>query len=436
MSDASVSSGHGAPATLQCLVTPKLTFNLLRKRDWKTVEDISQEELRAAFRSRFPVPLRLEDFTFRPAVPESTEISPETEQLVYKITAKDVADDRVMLRLLQELEKAYSERHKKSLEEAKAEMLASTVSFQVVVDELRQKHTTESDLVQRELGKLKTQLQQSQKRLFLLEQEKQQMGTSLKGLEADNRKLRLALEELRTKFNEFMGTCDSRGLGERVSMVAEEVGMAAAFKTQSVFDRLHQDALKRPARLEEMLQRYFGKPSKLWQAEDASRKGKPVSVVEGCFAEYPLRLWTKTPKEDDLTATSVSTSPEPAPPGKRLRAEPGASTHPGAACPKPLATAANTAAAAAPVGEPPSPGDAMRVASFLQHRRRGQSAGSTEAHGPNGSSLAPTAALAAGTSQRAFVQIPAASSPAGGGTADGGTFKRRPRPVLSLPALR
>mmetsp|Transcript_78537 Transcript_78537/g.234075 ORF Transcript_78537/g.234075 Transcript_78537/m.234075 type:complete len:347 (-) Transcript_78537:107-1147(-) len=190
MSDASVSSGHGAPATLQCLVTPKLTFNLLRKRDWKTVEDISQEELRAAFRSRFPVPLRLEDFTFRPAVPESTEISPETEQLVYKITAKDVADDRVMLRLLQELEKAYSERHKKSLEEAKAEMLASTVSFQVVVDELRQKHTTESDLVQRELGKLKTQLQQSQKRLFLLEQEKQQMGTSLKGLEADNRKLR------------------------------------------------------------------------------------------------------------------------------------------------------------------------------------------------------------------------------------------------------
>jgi len=261
-------------------------------------------------------------------------------------------------------------------------------------------------------------------------------GKFLEDLEADNRKLRLALEELRTKFNEFMGTCDSRGLGERVSMVAEEVGMAAAFKTQSVFDRLHQDALKRPARLEEMLQRYFGKPSKLWQAEDASRKGKPVSVVEGCFAEYPLRLWTKTPKEDDLTATSVSTSPEPAPPGKRLRAEPGASTHPGAACPKPLATAANTAAAAAPVGEPPSPGDAMRVASFLQHRRRGQSAGSTEAHGPNGSSLAPTAALAAGTSQRAFVQIPAASSPAGGGTADGGTFKRRPRPVLSLPALR
>lgn len=189
-------SGTAIPPTLQCLVTPKLTFNLLRKRDWKTVEDISQEELRAAFLSRFPVPLRLEDFTFRPAVPESTEISPATEQLVYKITAKDVADDRVMLRLLHELEKAYSEKHKKSLEEAKADMLASTVSFQVVVDEVRRQQRSESESVQKELGKLKGQLQQSHKRLFLLEQEKQQMSTNLKGLEGDNRKLRQHVSHL------------------------------------------------------------------------------------------------------------------------------------------------------------------------------------------------------------------------------------------------
>lgn len=183
-------SGATAPPMLQCLVTPKLTFNLSRKSDWKTVDDISQDELRSAFMSRFPVPLRLEDFTFRPAVPESTEISPETEQLVYKITAKDVADDRVMLRLLQELEKAYGEKQMKTLDEAKADMMASQMTFQVVVDELRQIQKADSEAVQKELGKIRGQFQQSQKRLFLLEQEKQQMGTKLKSLEADNRKLR------------------------------------------------------------------------------------------------------------------------------------------------------------------------------------------------------------------------------------------------------
>mmetsp|Transcript_44704 Transcript_44704/g.139064 ORF Transcript_44704/g.139064 Transcript_44704/m.139064 type:complete len:226 (-) Transcript_44704:13-690(-) len=75
-------------------------------------------------------------------------------------------------------------------------MLASTVSFQVVVDELRQKQETEAESVQRELGKLRAQLQQTHKRLFLLEQEKQQMGTSIKGLELDNRKLRKHVTDL------------------------------------------------------------------------------------------------------------------------------------------------------------------------------------------------------------------------------------------------
>jgi hypothetical protein len=141
----------------------------------------------------------MDAFDFKSAVPDNTNVSVNTEQLVYKITAKDEADDRVMLRVLQEMDKSYNAKQTKSLEEVKADMLASSMAFEAVVQEARAKMHEDQERMARELNSMKSQMQVSQKRLFLLEQEKSQMQTNLTGLGADNRQLRKSLDSVRVE---------------------------------------------------------------------------------------------------------------------------------------------------------------------------------------------------------------------------------------------
>ena len=46
-------------------------------------------------------------------------------------------DERVLLQILSSLDKAYSAKYEKQLEEARADLLSSSMSFQVVADEVR-----------------------------------------------------------------------------------------------------------------------------------------------------------------------------------------------------------------------------------------------------------------------------------------------------------
>merc|ERR1719408_1019025 len=93
-SDAAVSSPSHGPF-LTCMVTPKLTFSVQRQPHWRRVEDISQDELRTSFLRRFPTTVNL-DFSrlsFRPAIAPSTELTEETQMLVFKVVSEDFAED-------------------------------------------------------------------------------------------------------------------------------------------------------------------------------------------------------------------------------------------------------------------------------------------------------------------------------------------------------
>ena len=69
-------------------------------------------------------------FTFTcstPAVDMRTK-----EMLVFKLGAQSDDDERVMLALLSELDKAYTAKFEAQLEHARADMLSSSMTFQVV----------------------------------------------------------------------------------------------------------------------------------------------------------------------------------------------------------------------------------------------------------------------------------------------------------------
>lgn len=118
------------------LVTPKITFSLPRRPHWKVVEDIPQEDLREAFLSRFPVRFDPTKLNFRSAQPPSCELATQ-DRLVYRIGSDGSDEERVLLGILCELDKAYSARYEKQLEEARADLLSSSMTFQVIADEIR-----------------------------------------------------------------------------------------------------------------------------------------------------------------------------------------------------------------------------------------------------------------------------------------------------------
>ena len=98
------SSIEGLSPFLTVLVTPKLNFSLPRQPHWQTPEDIGQDELRSAFLSRFPVRIDVGGLTFTCSTP-AVDLRAK-ERLVFKLSAGSDDDERVMLSLLQELDKA------------------------------------------------------------------------------------------------------------------------------------------------------------------------------------------------------------------------------------------------------------------------------------------------------------------------------------------
>ena len=166
----------GVSTFINVLITPKLTFALQRKAQWRTAEDIPQDELAEAFLARFPVrfdPPSLEFKCATPALPLHT-----ADRLVYRIGAANGGDDeRVLLKILSSLDKAYAAKYEakyeQQLEEARADMMSSSYSFQVVADEVRAGQQAAQKRWEREVQSLKEQMSINQKRLFLLEKEKE-----------------------------------------------------------------------------------------------------------------------------------------------------------------------------------------------------------------------------------------------------------------------
>lgn len=159
------------------IVTPKLSFQLSKRPEWKTVSDISQEELRKGFLSRFPPALWMssEKFSFKPALPPLSQITDETRSLVFKIISEDVCDERVMLGILRELEKSYEAIIRRAVNETRSEALHEQLSLQEQAEERRQEQEKQVKELRKENKGLRDQLQSIQKRLFLVEQEKDQL---------------------------------------------------------------------------------------------------------------------------------------------------------------------------------------------------------------------------------------------------------------------
>lgn len=158
---------------LTVLVTPKLTFSLPRRASWATAEDIPQQELREAFLSRFPVRFPdVDKVAFQCATPALALAG--QERIVYRIGSTGGGDDeRVLLQILSSLDKAYAARYEQKIEEARADMLSSSMTFQVVADEIRTAQEECARRWEKEVRALKEQMSTNQKRLFLLEREKE-----------------------------------------------------------------------------------------------------------------------------------------------------------------------------------------------------------------------------------------------------------------------
>lgn len=159
------------------VVTPKLTFQLNRRLEWQTIQDITQEELRNAFLSRFPPALCMsfEKFSFKPTLPSTSAITKDTQSLVYKLVSDEVADERILLSILRELEKGYEGIIRRAVAETRSEALQEQLGAQEQAEEARKELEKQTKELRKDNKSLRDQLQSIQKRLFLVEQEKDQL---------------------------------------------------------------------------------------------------------------------------------------------------------------------------------------------------------------------------------------------------------------------
>lgn len=197
------------PSFISVLVTPKINFSLPRRPEWSVVDDIPQEDLRTAFLTRFPIQFNADHLTFSCATP-SKKLSDLKEFVVFRVGADGVKEERLLLSILNDIDKAYSTKYEKQLEEARADLLSSSMDFQVVADEVRLATQTTSKKWEKEVRSLKDQLSTNQKRLFLLEQEKDQLqrtatsaNTIAGQLRRDVAELTVENFELKTRMSEL-----------------------------------------------------------------------------------------------------------------------------------------------------------------------------------------------------------------------------------------
>lgn len=159
------------------IVTPKLTFQLLKRPEWETVQDITQSELRRGFLSRFPPALWLssEKFSFRAALPPTHRLTEETNTLFFKLVSDEVPDERVLLGILRELEKSYEAIIRRAVTETRSEALQEQFMLQEQAEEFRREQEKIIKDLRKDVKSFKEQNQSIQKRLFLVEQEKDQL---------------------------------------------------------------------------------------------------------------------------------------------------------------------------------------------------------------------------------------------------------------------
>tara|TARA_B110001452_G_scaffold261146_1_gene259581 strand:- start:135 stop:881 length:747 start_codon:yes stop_codon:yes gene_type:complete len=154
-----------------------------------------------------------ESLTFKCATPG--EDITNKDRLVFRISAGGADDERVLLMILKELDSAYSAKFEAQLEQARADMLSSSMTFQVVADEIREGQAECQRKFEKETRSMKEHLSINQKRLFLLEQEKIQLQQtasaadsmtgglrrSVAGLSEENAQLKSRMSELEAQLH-------------------------------------------------------------------------------------------------------------------------------------------------------------------------------------------------------------------------------------------
>mmetsp|Transcript_163177 Transcript_163177/g.523337 ORF Transcript_163177/g.523337 Transcript_163177/m.523337 type:complete len:808 (-) Transcript_163177:43-2466(-) len=80
-------------------------------------------------------------------------------------------------------------------------------------------------------------------------------GPQLDEKVAENKKLRVMLEELQLKLKELITRCHTNGVGAVVEVIAANLGLGEVLKRRNVFERLYKDAMDRIVRLEELRER-------------------------------------------------------------------------------------------------------------------------------------------------------------------------------------
>jgi len=88
-------------------------------------------------------------------------------------------------------------------------------------------------------------------------------GADIEEQKKEVARLRLMIEELRTKLRELMAGCKDRGVGDVFMEVADCVGLTPILQQMSVFERLYADAKDRVRRLEKLREKVKRESAKL-----------------------------------------------------------------------------------------------------------------------------------------------------------------------------
>ena len=125
-------------------------------------------------------------------------------------------------------------------------------------------------------------------------------------LTAENKKLRVCLEELQAKLHQLMGNCTERGFGEAVNEIASRVGLKRILACPSRFDFLYQDAFRRIERLEDLRRRTLEERRKLLEGCSKASEPSVRSIVERSPLVVLQQLLSEGPVGFSLTSSTGS----------------------------------------------------------------------------------------------------------------------------------
>lgn len=138
-------------------------------------------------------------------------------------------------------------------------------------EELEAERTANSEL-RGQVQELQGDLEDLQRRFDVLEEEANKMreelarrnntrthgtqtsltGDKIEEQAADNKRLKLLLEELQMKMQELIEKIKKKGMAKEISQIAEDLGLQDILKEKTVFQRLYDDAMHRVGRLERL----------------------------------------------------------------------------------------------------------------------------------------------------------------------------------------